>query len=169
MLMSFLQVPAVSILPNMRTSTEVWMPSQWVMAFSPSSPLWARGPAQCRSCCSPFSRTWPVGTWADRYNWPSAAASAAAVRSRNELFENRVRQTLLCLCLFDGRGLSPPASCPSLFCGSSCECWTPVKLSRLSMTWVGVHICSFFFNHQIVAGYCHNNQPQQIISHSGSW
>lgn len=34
------------------------------------------------------------------------------------------------------RAVSPPASCRSLFCGSSCECWTPAKLSRPSTTWV---------------------------------
>lgn len=46
------------------------------------------------------------------------------------------------------RGLCPPASCRSLFCGSSCECWTPARLSRPSMTWVIMSITNFTSNLQ---------------------
>lgn len=41
------------------------------------------------------------------------------------------------------RGLFPPVSCQNLSCGSSLECWTPVRHSRPSMTWVGV--CTKFY------------------------
>lgn len=36
------------------------------------------------------------------------------------------------------RGLFQPVNCRSPFSGSSCECWTQAKLSRSSMTWVGI-------------------------------
>lgn len=60
------QEPAVSTWPNMRTSMEVWMPSQWVTASSPSSPPSARRPPLSRSCCSPSSHIWHVVIWVDR-------------------------------------------------------------------------------------------------------
>lgn len=43
-----------------------------------------------------------------------------------------------CHCTFF-RDRSQPVNCQSLFCGSYFECWTPVRLLRPSMTWVGVY------------------------------
>lgn len=48
--------------------------------------------------------------------------------------QQRLQHVSACSC----RALCPPASCLSLCCGSSCECWTQVRHSRPFMTWVGI-------------------------------
>lgn len=133
----FHQGPVVSTWPSMRISMEVWMPYQWGTASSPSSPPSARRPRPCRSCCSPSSPTWRVDIWADR------SASHCLLLHRvvccSALLISYLCSVVLLALFFLNvlRAVFPPASCRSPFSGSSCECWTPVRLSRPSMTWVG--------------------------------